>query len=122
MQYYNLISFLKPFICDNSVFVSSCHEAGASSLIHATQHQILISAGKKGLVNVWDIRQARLLHAFKAHDSAVKTMCLDAGETMFATGDISFNKFEFRSLTYLKTLELDSLIPSAKYLYLLSTL
>jgi hypothetical protein len=28
--------------------VSSCHEAGAVSLVHASQHQLLISAGKKG--------------------------------------------------------------------------
>ncbi len=26
----------------------SCHEAGAVSLVHASQHQLLISAGKKG--------------------------------------------------------------------------
>ena len=48
-------------------------------------------------------------------------MCLDAGETMFATGDILLNKFKFMSLTYLKTLELDILIPIAKSLYPLST-
>ena len=28
----------------------SCHEAGAVCLVHATQHNLLISAGKKGQV------------------------------------------------------------------------
>ena len=28
----------------------SCHDAGAACLAHATQHQLLLSAGKKGLV------------------------------------------------------------------------
>ena len=29
----------------------SCHDAGAACLAHATQHQLLLSAGKKGLVS-----------------------------------------------------------------------
>ena len=37
------------FIPDNN-FSPSCHDAGAACLAHATQHQLLLSAGKKGLV------------------------------------------------------------------------
>ena len=36
-------------ISDNN-FSPSCHDAGAACLAHATQHQLLLSAGKKGLV------------------------------------------------------------------------
>lgn len=64
----------------------SCHDAGAACLVHATQHQLLISAGKKGQVCVWDLRQSRLLHTFKAHEAAIKTISMDEKETMFVTG------------------------------------
>ena len=47
----------------------SCHEAGAAALLHASQHHLLISAGKKGQVCIWDVRQARLLHSFKVKNS-----------------------------------------------------
>jgi len=66
----------------------NCHEAGAVCLVHAAQHQLLISAGKKGEVCVWDLRQARILHTFRAHEAAIKTISLDDGETMFATGSV----------------------------------
>ena len=66
----------------------SCHEAGAAALLHASQHQLLISAGKKGQVCIWDVRQGRLLHSFKAHEHAVKCLGMDGNETMFATGSI----------------------------------
>ena len=44
---------------------SSCHDAGAAALLHASQHHLLISAGKKGQVCIWDVRQAKLIHSFK---------------------------------------------------------
>ena len=66
----------------------SCHDAGAAALLHASQHQLLITAGKKGQVCIWDMRQTKLLHSFKAHDHAVKCLAMDVHETMFCTGSV----------------------------------
>ncbi len=77
----------------NTLYLFTCHDAGAGCLVHATQHQLLISAGKKGQVCVWDLRQSRLLHTFKAHEAAVKTISMDEKETMFVTGE-HFNKYK----------------------------
>eukprot|EP00090_Calanus_glacialis_P031935 TRINITY_DN5300_c0_g1_i1.p1 TRINITY_DN5300_c0_g1~~TRINITY_DN5300_c0_g1_i1.p1 ORF type:complete len:2845 (+),score=1055.83 TRINITY_DN5300_c0_g1_i1:272-8536(+) len=66
----------------------NCHDAGAAALLHASQHQLLITAGKKGQVCIWDMRQAKLLHSFKAHDHAVKCLAMDSNETIFCTGSV----------------------------------
>jgi len=65
-----------------------CHENGGTSLLYAAQHQLLISAGRKGVVCLWDLRQRTLRHKFSAHESsvAVKCMALDPNEEFFATG------------------------------------
>lgn len=65
-----------------------CHENGGTSLLYAAQHQLLISAGRKGVVCLWDLRQRTLRHKFTAHESsvAVKCMALDPNEEFFATG------------------------------------
>lgn len=65
-----------------------CHENGGTSLLYASQHQLLISAGRKGIVCLWDLRQRTLRHKFTAHESsvAVKCMALDPNEEFFATG------------------------------------
>lgn len=64
----------------------ACHEQGASSLIYAPQHQLLISAGKKGDVCIFDIRQRSLRHRFQAHESAIKCLAIDPHEEHFVTG------------------------------------
>ncbi|KAG0712234.1 DmX-like protein 1 [Chionoecetes opilio] len=64
----------------------SCHENGASSLLYAPHHQLLLSAGKKGSVCIFDIRQRTLRHKYQAHDSAIKCMALDHSEEFFCTG------------------------------------
>ncbi len=46
----------------------SFHESGASALLFAPQHLQLLSAGKRGQVAVWDLRQQRQVHFFRAHD------------------------------------------------------
>ena len=43
----------------------SCHENGTSSLLYAPHHQLLLSAGKKGAVCIFDIRQRTLRHKFQ---------------------------------------------------------
>lgn len=64
----------------------TCHEQGASSLIYAPQHQLLISAGKKGDVCIFDVRQRVLRHRFQAHESAIKCLAIDPHEEHFVTG------------------------------------
>ncbi|XP_076053753.1 rabconnectin-3 alpha isoform X2 [Oratosquilla oratoria] len=64
----------------------NCHDNGASALIYAPQHQVLISAGKKGTVCIFDIRQRSLRHKFQAHDGAIKCTVLDPSEEFFCTG------------------------------------
>ena len=64
------------------------HESGASALLFAPQHWQLVTAGKKGQVAIWDIRQHRQLHAFKAHDHPVKCLALDPNEDFFVTGSV----------------------------------
>lgn len=70
--------------CPFSAF--TCHEQGASSLIYAPQHQLLISAGKKGDVCIFDVRQRVLRHRFQAHESAIKCLAIDPHEEHFVTG------------------------------------
>lgn len=69
-----------------SLLVFTCHDQGASSLVYAPQHQLLISAGKKGDVCIFDVRQRQMRHRFQAHDSAVKCLAIDPGEEFFVTG------------------------------------
>nr|XP_018898945.1 PREDICTED: dmX-like protein 2 isoform X2 [Bemisia tabaci] len=63
-----------------------CHDQGASSVVFAPQHQLLISAGKKGDVCIIDLRQRQIRHKFQAHDSPVKCLALDPSEEFFTTG------------------------------------
>ncbi|XP_022241502.1 dmX-like protein 2 isoform X2 [Limulus polyphemus] len=63
-----------------------CHEQGSSAIVYAPQHQVLISAGKKGDVCIFDVRQRQLRHKFQAHDSPIKCLALDPGEEFFVTG------------------------------------
>jgi len=51
-----------------------------------TTHQLLISAGKKGDVCIFDVRQRSLRHRFQAHDCAIKCLAIDPHEEHFVTG------------------------------------
>ncbi|XP_065333652.1 dmX-like protein 2 isoform X2 [Cloeon dipterum] len=64
----------------------ACHEQGASSIIYAPQHQAIISAGKKGDICIFDVRQRQLRQRFQGHESAVKCLALDPNEEFFVTG------------------------------------
>lgn len=68
------------------VVAFSCHDQGASSLVFAPQHQVLISAGKRGDVCLIDVRTRTIRHRFQAHESAVKCVAIDPHEDYFATG------------------------------------
>lgn len=63
-----------------------CHEQGASALILAPQHQLLISGGKKGDITIFDVRQRQQRHRFQAHESAIKCLALDPHEEFFVSG------------------------------------
>jgi DmX-like protein len=63
-----------------------CHDQGASSIIYAPQHQAIISAGKKGDICIFDVRQRQLRQRFQGHESAVKCLALDPNEEFFVTG------------------------------------
>ncbi|XP_019697978.1 dmX-like protein 2 isoform X2 [Harpegnathos saltator] len=81
-----------------------CHEQGASSLILAPQHQLLISGGKKGDITIFDVRQRQQRHRFQAHESAIKCLALDPHEEFFASGagdgDIKIWALTVHSLLY----------------------
>nr|XP_027212864.1 dmX-like protein 1 [Penaeus vannamei] len=64
----------------------TCHDNGASALLYAPQHQVILSAGKKGTVCIFDVRQRTLRQKFQAHDAAIKCMALDQSEEFFCTG------------------------------------
>lgn len=68
------------------VMAFTCHDQGASSLVFAPQHQVLISAGKKGDVCLIDVRSKAIRHKFNAHENAVKCIAIDPHEDFFATG------------------------------------
>lgn len=48
-----------------SIVAFTCHDQGASSVVYAPQHQLIISAGKKGDVCIFDVRQRQLRHRFQ---------------------------------------------------------
>lgn len=64
----------------------TCHDQGASSLVYAPQHQVLVSTGKKGDVCLIDVRSRTVCHRFQAHESSVKCVAIDPHEEYFATG------------------------------------
>ncbi|CAG7824403.1 unnamed protein product, partial [Allacma fusca] len=64
----------------------TCHEQGCVAVAYAEEHQCLISAGKKGAICIWDIRQRSLRHRFQGHESAIKCMALDPAEEFYVTG------------------------------------
>lgn len=68
------------------VVAFTCHDQGASSLVFAPQHQVLISAGKRGDVCLIDVRAKQIRHRFQAHENAVKCVAIDPHEDYFATG------------------------------------
>lgn len=58
----------------------------------------MISGGKKGDINIFDVRQRQQRHRFQAHESAIKCLALDPHEEFFVSGagdgDIKVNKFK----------------------------
>jgi WD40 repeat protein len=65
----------------------ACHENhGASAIAYAPLNQLLITGGRKGDVNVFDMRQRTQRHKFQAHESAVKCLAIEPGEEYFVTG------------------------------------
>ncbi|XP_065176248.1 dmX-like protein 1 isoform X2 [Sycon ciliatum] len=64
----------------------TCHEGGASSIIYAPSHQLIISAGKKGDICVFDVRQQALLNSLPAHNDGIRSLAMAENEEFFASG------------------------------------
>lgn len=64
----------------------TCHEHGSSAVVFAPQNQLLISAGKKGDIFIFDVRQRQLRHKFQAHDTAIKCLAVDPREEYYISG------------------------------------
>lgn len=101
----------------------TCHDQGASSLVFAPQHQVLISAGKKGDVCLIDVRSKAIRHKFTAHENAVKCIAIDPHEDYFATGSadgdikVSFNFGIKLHSDYLKELNIIKIFICKKIFY-----
>ncbi|KAK2704911.1 hypothetical protein QYM36_017080, partial [Artemia franciscana] len=67
-------------------FVS--HDTGSTCVLYSPKNQTIVSAGKKGDLSVWDIRQRTLRQRLTGHENgaAVRAMAMDPGEEYYATG------------------------------------
>ena len=84
-------SFCVFVLCIRSVYsfclaAFTCHEHGSPALVYAPHHQILISAGRKGEICLFDMRQRQLRHTFQAHDGPIKCLAIDPEEDYFVSG------------------------------------
>lgn len=64
----------------------SCHEGGASCLVYAPAHQLVISAGRKGDISIFDLRQRSVLQTLQAHSDSIKSLVLAQNEEFFVSG------------------------------------
>ncbi|CAF4401816.1 unnamed protein product, partial [Adineta steineri] len=70
----------------------ACHEThGAQCLAYSQSNQLLISGGKQGDICIFDLRQRKRLATSQAHDSHLKTFCLDPLEKYYVTGSAKGN-------------------------------
>ncbi|KAG7392652.1 hypothetical protein PHYPSEUDO_015040 [Phytophthora pseudosyringae] len=59
------------------VAAPACHPAGATSVAFSSTHQLLITGGTGGALNIFDMRQRRVLHTISnAHETPIKTLVL----------------------------------------------
>ncbi|KAF0734348.1 hypothetical protein Ae201684_008950 [Aphanomyces euteiches] len=70
-----------------------CHPLGAASVVFSSRHQLLISGGESGSLNIFDVRRQRVLYTVStAHDSAITALALHPkGHCVLsgsATGDV----------------------------------
>ncbi|ETV99253.1 hypothetical protein H310_07999 [Aphanomyces invadans] len=70
-----------------------CHPVGAVSIVFSSRHQLILSGGDSGSLNIFDVRQQRVLYAVStAHDCAITTLALHPqGHCVLsgsATGDV----------------------------------
>ncbi len=72
----------------------TCHETGGGGsqcLAYSPSYQLLISAGKRGDICIFDLRQRKRLATSQAHDSHLKALCLDPLEKFYVTGSVEGN-------------------------------
>ncbi|KAI9908295.1 hypothetical protein PsorP6_003630 [Peronosclerospora sorghi] len=89
------------------VVAPTCHPAGATSVAFSAAHQLLITGGVCGALNIFDMRQRRVLHTIsKAHETPVKVLafhptsdCMLSGS---AGGDVKIWSLPlFREMAFL---------------------
>ncbi|KAF2367901.1 RAVE complex protein Rav1 C-terminal [Trinorchestia longiramus] len=51
-----------------------CHESGTAAMFYAPQHQVILTAGKKGTVCIFDVRQRTLRHRFQVWGLSVHNL------------------------------------------------
>lgn len=85
-KYLFRIIFKKSYLRPLYSLAFACHDQGASSVAYAPQHQLLISAGKKGDVCVFDVRQRTLRHRFQVRDNRDLTGFSYIYDIIFITG------------------------------------
>jgi WD40 repeat protein len=59
---------------------------GASALMFCPLNQLLLAGGRRGEICVLEVRQKRERCRWQAHETAVKCIAVEPGETFFATG------------------------------------
>ncbi|KAI9336296.1 WD40-repeat-containing domain protein [Obelidium mucronatum] len=61
-------------------------EGGAYSIAHTNKYQSIVAGGKKGDIFIFDIRQMRHRKTFRAHDTTVKSLCIDEENGLLISG------------------------------------
>jgi len=84
------------------ILAFNCHEGnGSQCLAYSQSHQLLISAGKRGDVCIFDLRQRKRLATSQAHDSHLKALSLDPLEKFYVTGSAEGN-IKVKNLFFVK--------------------
>ncbi|OWZ14478.1 hypothetical protein PHMEG_00012044 [Phytophthora megakarya] len=89
------------------VAATTSHPAGATSVAFSSTHQLLITGGAGGALNIFDMRQRRVLHTISnAHETPIKTIVLHpSGDCVLsgsASGDVKIWSLPiFREVAFL---------------------
>jgi len=74
------------------ILAFTCHETnGGQCLAYSQSYQLLLSAGKRGDICIFDLRQRKRLATSQAHDSHLKALSLDPLEKFYVTGSAEGN-------------------------------
>ncbi|TDH73233.1 uncharacterized protein CCR75_005459 [Bremia lactucae] len=89
------------------IMAPACHPTGATAVAYSSIHQLLITGGSGGALNIFDLRQRRFLHSISnAHETSIKTIVMHpTGECVLsgsAGGDVKIWSLPiFREVAFL---------------------